>query len=464
MGDENQGELNRPLLSDCRPADGLLGNTTDTRREVFLEVKRQLWLAGPLTSTSVLQFCLQLVSVMFVGHLGELSLSSASMATSFAGVTGFSLLLGMGSALDTLCGQAYGAKQYHLLEPILLAFGQDPEISAAAGVYARWMIPSIFGYGLLQSHVRYLQMQNIVFPMVMSSGIAALLHVLLCWLLVFKSGLGHRGAALANSLSYWINTFLLALYIKFSVACKKTWTGFSKEALNDIPNFIRLAIPSALMVCLEFWSFEMIVLLSGLLPNPKLETSVLSICLNTASLLWMVPFGLGGAVSTRVSNELGAGKPQAARLAVRVVVFMAVAGALIIGTTMILVRNIWGYLYSSEERVVKYVSLMIPLLAASNIADGTQCVLSGAVRGCGWQKIGAFVNLGAYYVVGLPCAVCFAFVFHVGGKGLWLGIMCGLLVQALLLLAITVCTNWDEEARKARDRVYNSILPTDLSS
>lgn len=93
MGDENQGELNRPLLSDCRPADGLLGNTTDTRREVFLEVKRQLWLAGPLTSTSVLQFCLQLVSVMFVGHLGELSLSSASMATSFAGVTGFSLLV-----------------------------------------------------------------------------------------------------------------------------------------------------------------------------------------------------------------------------------------------------------------------------------------------------------------------------------------------------------------------------------
>ncbi|XP_031474389.1 protein DETOXIFICATION 16 isoform X1 [Nymphaea colorata] len=490
MGNENQRELNKPLLSySCSPEDGLRERTIDARREILLEVKRQLWLAGPLISTSVLQFCLQLVSVMFVGHLGELSLSSASMATSFAGVTGFSLLLGMGSALDTLCGQAYGAKQYHMLgvhmqramlvlllvsipiafvwastEPILLAFGQDPEISAAAGVYARWMIPSIFGYGLLQSHVRFLQMQNIVFPMVISSGIAALLHVLLCWLLVFKSGLGQRGAALANSISSWINTLLLALFVKFSVACKKTWTGFSKEALQDIPNFIRLAIPSALMVCLEFWSFEMIVLLSGLLPNPKLETSVLSICLNTASLLWMVPFGLGGAISTRVSNELGAGKPQAARLAVRVVVFMAVAESLIIGVTMILVRNIWGYLYSSEGRVVKYVSVMIPLLAASNIADGTQCVLSGAVRGCGWQKIGAFVNLGAYYVVGLPCAVCFAFLLHVGGKGLWLGIMCGLLVQALLLLTITVCTNWDEEARKARDRVYNSILPTDLSS
>ncbi|KAG9449027.1 hypothetical protein H6P81_008992 [Aristolochia fimbriata] len=455
---------------------------------VFEEVKKQLWLSGPLISVSLLTMCLQVISVMFVGHLGELALSGAAMATSFAGVTGFSFLLGMASALDTLCGQSYGAKQYHLLGIhmqramfilllvsiplaviwgytgfILFNLGQDPEIAAQAGLYARWMIPSIFAYGLLQCHVRFLQAQNIVFPMMISSGMTALVHILLCWILVFKSGLGFKGAALANSISYWTNVLLLALYIKFSPACKKTWTGLSKESLHDIYNFIRLAVPSAVMVCLEFWSFEFLVLLSGLLPNPKLETSVLSISLNTASLAFMIPFGLGGAVSTRVSNELGAGRPQAAKLAVRVVLGLAITVGLVVGTTMILVRKLWGYAYSSEEEVVKYVAVMMPILATSNFLDGIQCVLSGTCRGCGWQKIGAFVNLGAYYVAGIPCAILYAFVLHIGGKGLWMGIVCGLLVQVGLLLTITLCTNWEQEARKARERVYISALPVDMA-
>ena len=63
-------------------------------QEVVEEVKRQLWLAVPLCSVAVLQYSLQTISVMFVGHLGTLPLSGTSMATSFAAVTGFTLLVG----------------------------------------------------------------------------------------------------------------------------------------------------------------------------------------------------------------------------------------------------------------------------------------------------------------------------------------------------------------------------------
>ncbi|XP_028804679.1 protein DETOXIFICATION 16 [Neltuma alba] len=418
---------------------------------------------------------------MFVGHLGELALSGSSMATSFATVTGFSLLQGMACALETLCGQSYGAKQHRMLgihmqramlvlmtvsiplaivwantSSILMALGQDPEISVEAGLYAQFMIPSLFAYGLLQCLNRFLQTQNLVFPMVFSSGITTLLHILLCYIMVFKSGLGNRGAALANSISYWVNVLILSLYVKFSPSCAKAWSGFSKEALHNIPTFLRLAIPSAVMVCLEMWSFEMMVLLSGLLPNPKLETSVLSICLNTASVVWMIPFGLSGAVSTRVSNELGAGHPLTARLAVCVVVVMAIIEGILVGTVLILIRNVWGKAYSNEEAVTKYVATMLPILAVSNFLDGLQCVLSGTARGCGWQKIGAFVNLGSYYLVGIPSAVLLAFFLHIGGKGLWLGIICALVVQVLSFSIITIRTNWDQEAMKAKDRVYGS--------
>ncbi|KAM0041036.1 putative multi antimicrobial extrusion protein [Helianthus debilis subsp. tardiflorus] len=453
-----------------------------SKDEICCEFKKQFYLAGPLMTVNLLICGLSMISVMFVGHLGELALSGASMATSFASVTGTSLMVGMGSALDTFCGQSFGAKQYHMLGihkqramivllsasipfafiwanagTLLVFLGQDPEISAEAGLYARFMIPTLFAYALLQCHIRFLQSQNNVFPMMLSTGIATLLHILICWILVFKSGLGSRGAALANAISLWINVLLLAIYVRVSPTCKKTWTGFSKEAFHNIPAFLKLAVPSAVMVCLEIWSFEMMVLLSGLLPNPQLETSVLSISLNTCSMIYMIPLGLSGATSVRFSNELGAGRAHAALLAIRVSIFSVVTEGILGALILILGRKLWGYCYSNEEEVVSYIAQMMLLLAASHVVDGIQSVLSGAVRGSGRQKIGALLNLGAYYLIGIPLAVLFAFVLHFGGKGLWFGIIAALLAQALFLLILTLCTNWEMEAKKANERVYNSM-------
>ncbi|OMO51516.1 Multi antimicrobial extrusion protein [Corchorus olitorius] len=482
--EEQKSFLNSPLIQITREKDDLISNENDIKgqNKIVEEVKKQLWLAGPLIAVSLLQYCIQMISVMFVGHLGELALSGASMATSFASVTGFSLLLGMSTALDTLCGQSYGAKQYPMLgihmqramfillivsipltiiwvntRSILVLLGQDHDIAKAAGDYARLMVPSLSAYGLLQCLVKFLQTQNTVFPMMICSGIATLLHILVCWIMVFKTSLGFTGAALANAISYWINVFLLVLYVKFSPSCAKTWAGFSKEAFQNIVTFLRLAIPSAIMVCLEMWSFEMMVLLSGLLPNPQLQTSVLSVCLNTAGTVWMIPFGLSGAVSTRVSNELGAGHPEAASLAVCVVIVIAICVGLLVGSILMLIRNVWGYAFSNEVEVIKYVAAMMPILALSNFLDGLQCVLSGTARGCGWQKIGAYVNLGSYYLVGIPCAVLFAFVLNAGGRGLWLGIICALVVQVTSLSIITIRTNWQQE-REHEQSLISSVL------
>lgn len=130
---------------------------------------------------------------------------------------------------------------------ILQFLGQDPEISSAAGDYARLMIPCIFAYAILQCHARFLQTQNNVIPMIASTGTATLLHLLTCWLMVYKTSLGYRGAAVANVITYWINALLLFIYVRVSPSCKNTWTGFSKEPFHGIPTFLKLSIPSALM-------------------------------------------------------------------------------------------------------------------------------------------------------------------------------------------------------------------------
>lgn len=81
--------------------------------------------------------------------------------------------------------------------------------------------------------------------------------------------------------------------------------------------------------------------------------------------------------------------------------------------------------------------------------------LSGIARGCGWQHLGAYVNLGSFYLLGIPMAVVLGFVLNMGGRGLWMGVICGSLSQTTLLSAITIFTDWHKMAEKARERVFD---------
>lgn len=456
-----------------------------TPQWIWSEIRKQLSIAGPMVCVALLQYLVIVVSVMFVGHTGELELAAASIAASFAGVSGTTLIFGLAAALETLCGQAYGAKQYHMLgiylqravfvlylvalpiavvwwnmDTVLVFLGQDPEISEMAGVYARYLVPTIFAVATLQPLVKFLQTQSLVLPMAMFSVATLILHVPLCWILIYKVGFGFRGAALASSMSNWMNVLWHALYVKYSAACKKTWTSFSVEAFNDLPVFMRLAIPSAVMICLEYWAFEGLVLLSGLLPNPQLETSTLSICLTSTSLLYMVPFGIGAAASTRVGNELGAGRPQAAKGAVAVAVSIGLTEGLLIATSLYTLRSHWGRAFTQEQEIIDYVAACIPLLAIMHLMDSIQGVFSGVARGCGWQAFGAYANLGAYYLVGLPAAVVLAFMYDLKGRGLWLGMIMGMVAQTVTLVVLTCATNWQQQAEDAMVRVISGVSST----
>ena len=83
------------------------------------------------------------------------------------------------------------------------------------------------------------------------------------------------------------------------------------------------------------------------------------------------------SVSTRVSNELGAGHPAAAKLAGCVVMIMVAIQGMLVGTFFILIRNVWGYAFSNEQEVVEYLAKMLPIVAVSEFFSGLQNVLSG---------------------------------------------------------------------------------------
>ncbi|KAL9856535.1 Protein DETOXIFICATION 10 [Arabidopsis thaliana] len=290
-------------------------------------------------------------------------------------------------------------------------------------------------------------------PLLITSCFVFCLHVPLCWLLVYKSGLGNLGGALALSFSNCLYTIILGSLMCFSSACSETRAPLSMEIFDGIGEFFRYALPSAAMICLEWWSYELIILLSGLLPNPQLETSVLSVCLQTTATVYSIHLAIAAAASTRISNELGAGNSRAANIVVYAAMSLAVVEILILSTSLLVGRNVFGHVFSSDKETIDYVAKMAPLVSISLILDGLQGVLSGIARGCGWQHIGAYINLGAFYLWGIPIAASLAFWIHLKGVGLWIGIQAGAVLQTLLLTLVTGCTNWESQADKARNRM-----------
>ncbi|XP_010471125.2 PREDICTED: protein DETOXIFICATION 14 [Camelina sativa] len=449
------------------------------KKDVFLkEMKRLAYIAAPMIAINSSMYVLLVISIMMVGHLGELYLSSTAIAISFCNVTGFSVIFGLASALETLCGQANGARQFEKLGvhtytgifslyivcvplsvlwsymgDILSLAGQDPLVAKEAGKFATWLIPALFAYATLQPLVRFFQAQSLILPLVMSSISAVCVHVVLCWSLVFKFGLGNLGAAIAIGVAYWLNVTVLGLYMTFSSSCSESRAPISMSVFKGMGEFFRFGIPSASMICLEWWSFEFLVLLSGILPNPKLEASVLSVCLSTTVIVYQIAESLGAAASTRVANELGAGNPKQARIAVNTVMVITCVESMMVSATVFGTRDVFGYLFSSETEVVAYVRSMAPLVALSVIFDALHGVLSGVARGSGRQDIGAYANLAAYYLCGIPTAIILAFRFKLRGRGLWIGITVGSFVQAFLLSLIVILTNWKQESKKARKRL-----------
>ncbi|KAL3630012.1 Protein DETOXIFICATION 18 [Castilleja foliolosa] len=405
------------------------------------EAKEQILLAVPMILTNVSYFFIPLVSVMFAGHLGDLELAGSNLANSWAAVSGFALMVGLSGALETLCGQGHGAKMYRMLgiylqasciitifftiivsviwwysDIILILLHQDPHTAKAAGLYLKYLIPGLVAYGVLQNILRFLQTQSVVMPLVVCSLVPLALHVGITYGLVQWTKLAYSGAPLAASISLWISVLMLGLYVIKADKFKQTWTGLSSESFGHVYSNFKIALPSAAMVCLEYWAFEILVLLAGLMPNSEVSTSVIAMCVNTEAITYMLAYGLSAAASTRVSNELGAGNPDRARRAMAVTLKLTVLLALCVVIVLSFGHNLWARSFSDSPVIIKAYASLTPLLVLSISCDFVQGILSGVARGCGLQHLAMFINLGTFYLIGMPIAGLLAFKFNLHAK------------------------------------------------
>ncbi|XP_031478355.1 protein DETOXIFICATION 29-like [Nymphaea colorata] len=490
-----EAENQRPLLNDnLGKADGGHGNrrsgTVEFEGDIepinragrfffqFGAESKKLWyLAGPAIFTSLCQYSLGAITQAFAGHVGTLELAAVSMENSVIAGFSFGVMLGMGSALETLCGQAYGAGQLDMLgiymqrswvilnstalvlcifyifaTPFLKLIGQASEIAESAGTFAIWMIPQLFAYSINFPIAKFLQAQSKIMVMALISLVALVLHTFFSWLLIIKLGWGLVGAAVVLDSSWWFIVIAQLVYI-FAGTCGRAWTGFSWKAFTHLWEFFKLSLASAIMLCLECWYYMVLILFGGYLSNPEVSVDALSICMNILGWTIMVAFGSNAAISVRVSNELGAGNPRKAKFAVVVVVISTFIIGLAISAVLLILRDYYPKVFTSSQEVQALVNQLTPLLALTIVIDNVQPVLSGVAIGAGWQAIVAYVNVGCYYLFGLPLGLVMGYKLNLGVTGIWSGMTIGVCLQSLILFAMTYRTNWNKEASAASERI-----------
>ncbi|XP_038888528.1 protein DETOXIFICATION 40-like isoform X2 [Benincasa hispida] len=429
------------------------------RRASWIELKLLSYLAAPAVFVYMINNFMSMSTRIFSGHLGNLQLAAASLGNIGVQTFAYGLMLGLGSAVETLCGQAYGARKFEMLgiylqrstilltmvaflltllyifsKPILLFLGESPEIASSAAIFVYGLIPQIFAYAINFPIQKFLQSQSVVLPSAYISAATLVVHLLLSWVAAYKLGLGLFGASAVLSLSWWIIVTAQFVYILKSGRFKQTWRGFSGLAFSGLPEFFKLSAASAIMLCLETWYFQILVLVAGLLENPELALNSLSICV-------------------RVGNELGHGHPKSAAFSVVVIIVISTIISLLIASIVLALRNVISHVFTEGATVAAAVSDLCPFLAITLLLNGIQPVLSGVAVGCGWQSFVAWVNVCCYYMVGLPLGFLLGFYFKLGAKGIWLGMLSGTTMQTCILLWVTFRADWNKEVEEAMKRL-----------
>ncbi|CAL1384205.1 unnamed protein product [Linum trigynum] len=473
-------EINQKLLTKTVEAEI---EEIPLKSKIWTEAKKMWIVAAPATFTRFSTFGINVVSQAFIGHIGSTELAAYSLVFTVLLRFANGVLLGMASALETLCGQSFGAKQYHMLgvylqrswivlimcatlmlpififtTPLLELLGQEAYIAEVGGTISLWLIPVMFASIASYTCQMFLQAQskNVLIAYLAAASMA--IHLVLSWLLTIKYRYGIPGAMISTILAYWIPNIGQLFFVTCG-GCRETWKGLSFLAFKDLWPVVKLSVSSGAMLCLELWYNTVLVLLTGNMENAEVAIDALAICLNINGWEMMISLGFLAAASVRVSNELGRGNAKGAKFAI----VMTVATSFIIGVVLFLVflflRGKVAYLFTENVEVVRAVSDLSPLLAFSILLNSIQPVLSGVALGAGWQSIVAYVNIACYYLVGIPVGVVLGYVFDMQVKGVWIGMLFGTFIQTIILIVITYRTDWDKQVLLARNRVNRWYTP-----
>lgn len=432
------------------------------------ELRATLALGWPIALTNLAQVAINTTDTLMLGWLGPQDLAAGALAMNLYWAV---LVLGIGVTMATapLLAQTLGRNRHSVracrrivrqglwlaitislpawllmwnAEEVLLAFGQDADLAARAAVYARamqWGLLPALGFTVLRSFIAAQERPKAGLVVTM---VAIAFNAALGWSLIFghagMPALGLAGAGIAASASNTV-MFLALMAVLMADRRFRRYHLLGRFWHPDIPmlrELLRVGVPMGLSMGFEITGINAAAFLCGMIGTTAVAAH--TIAMQIASVTFMVPMGLAHAATVRVGLAAGMGNADGIRKAGWValglgVLFMTAMAMMLITIPASLV-GLFMDLSRPEAQAVANVAVgLLAVAGLFQIADGTQVVGAGVLRGLKDTRIPmVFTGLG-YWGLAVPLGAALAFSAHLGALGIWIGLACGLAVVASLV-------------------------------
>ena len=432
------------------------------------ELRATLALAWPLILANLTMQLIQATDVVLLGWLGAKELAAAALALSLSfGMILFAL--GVLTASSPMIASALGARSNAVrdvrrtfrqaawaailmtvptlivlwnAEPVILAFGQDPELAKLAGWFLRgymWVIPSWMLFQVMRNFVSALERPGWVL-VISATGIP--LNAIVSWALIFGHlglpRLGLIGGGIGSSIVWFAMAVALAVVILTDRQFRR-FHLFGRFWRPDWPRFrqvFRLGGPIGLTMGFEGAVFSAAAYLMGLFGAPSVAAH--QIALQIAATTFMVPLALGQATTVRVGLAYGRGDRAAIGLAGWTSFGLSTVFMSLMATLMFIFPHelITLFLADTPENatVIALGVSFLRIAALFQIVDGWQVVGAGMLRGLHDTRVPMVFALVGYWAIGLGVGIALAFAMEWRGVGIWTGLAAGLGVVAVLMI------------------------------
>ncbi|MFL2587393.1 MAG: MATE family efflux transporter [Flavobacteriaceae bacterium] len=436
------------------------------------EFNYNIKLAYPVIIGMLGHTIVQLIDNIMVGQLGPTELASVSLGNSFVFIA-MSLGIGFSTAITPLISESFGAKNHTkvrqvyvhglflcisfgvllsglvlMSQPILLQMGQPVDVVKLAKPYLFWvaisLIPLVGFQGFRQFAEGLFQTRLAMYATIVGNVINVILNYLLIFGLLGFPEMGVEGAAIGTLISRFIMLFFIGYIINRNKLFKRYHRNLFRVKLSRriFKKIIGLGFPSALQMFFEVTFFTSAIWMSGLLGENAQAAN--QIAFNLSSMTYMVAIGVGVTAMIRIGNEKGKGDFfNLRRLAISnfLLIFLL---DFFFCLLFILAHDFlpWIYFDSSDSvnskdvlEVITLAADLILIAAFFQIADGLQAVVLATLRGMQDVWLPAFLIFLAYGTIGFPISYYLALNTYWEINGIWIGLLTGLSVSALFLIA-----------------------------
>ncbi len=426
------------------------------------EIGATITLAAPLVLGQLSAVGMNVIDTMLAGHLDGHTLGAVAVGTN-VWVLAIVIVIGVMMALQPSVAQLHGAGRLTAIGPL---FRQALWIALPLGLGLACVVyvagPRLFGLigvdaALIADATAFLHAIAFGAPALtlffalrgLSEGLGltrptmwfSLLGLVLLgpigYLLMYGAfglpRLGARGCGIATAIVLWLQCLAFAAYVAVHPRYRavRPFARFEAVDARAIGELLLIGVPMAVTLFMEASLFVAVALLLG-----SLGTAIVAghqIAINVVSVAFMVPLGIAMATTVRVGHAVGRGDVTGVRSAAAVGLLLTVLVQLVSALVLATLSPQIAALYTADVTVAVLAAQLIMYAAIFQLSDGIQAVANGALRGLKDTRVPMLITFFAYWCIGMPTGYLLAFRADRGAPGMWIGLIAGLSVAAILL-------------------------------